>query len=506
MMKKIIAYIMLFVCWACVDDTTNENFNTLNDVTIEGIEDEYTDVYVDNTFSIHPTIKTALNSEADLKYFWITYDKSTRYEADTLSKEKNLDIVIRLIPGEHTMKFKAISTETGIYYEKEFTVNVVNEFTNGLMILAETDGKAVLDFWIPAKDEVVTDVYGKLNNDDVLGSNPKRIYFNKYSTDVVSEVLVMCQDGEGGKVLDNITLTKRRDYKDMFFGGVPENMAPQAYYKSAMREYLVDNGLVYDRATNSATPDITVKPNLVVQGSTYEIADNANFADDESMPSRMVLYDNKNTCFYSLMNISTAFLTQVTKTRSFTYVNGGFFNPDQVGMKCLYAGITSRNSSGGKEYLGVFETEQGERHLLRLGIGFYTQETPASYFKDLANDILSSENIDKANSFATSALFSGYLFYAYGSKVYVYNSANATGGEIYDLQANAESGAEYVIDHIEAERGGNRLWVAFRDNSLPEKKAGFCGLTVSTDGGLSLERTVFHSQFADRIVDFESKY
>ena len=283
---------MLFACWACVDDTTNENFDTLNDVVIEGIKDEYTDVYVDNLFSIHPTLKTTLNTEADLRFFWITYDKSTRYEADTLSKEKNLDVVIRLTPGEHTMKFKAVSTVTKIYYEKEFTVNVVNEFTNGLMILAETDEKAILDFWIPGKDEIVTDVYGKLNDGDVLGTHPKRVYFNKYRTDVTSEVLVMCQDGKGGKILDNITLTKRRDYKDMFFGVVPDEVVPQAYYKSSMREYLVDNGLVYDRATNSLTPDVTVKPNLVVQGGTYEIADNANFIDDEDMVGRMVLYDN----------------------------------------------------------------------------------------------------------------------------------------------------------------------------------------------------------------------
>ena len=75
---------------------------------------------------------------------------------------------------------------------------------------------------------------------------------------MTSEVLVMCQDGKGGKILDNITLTKRRDYKDMFFGVVPDEVVPQAYYKSSMREYLVDNGLVYDRATNSLTPDVTV--------------------------------------------------------------------------------------------------------------------------------------------------------------------------------------------------------------------------------------------------------
>ncbi|WP_125041756.1 PKD-like family lipoprotein [Bacteroides faecalis] len=505
-MKKLIVYIMLLACWACVDDTTNESFHTLNDVIIEGIEDEYTDVYVDNLFSIHPTLKTTLNTEADLRFFWIAYDKSTRYDADTLSKEKNLDVVIRLTPGEHTMKFKAVSTVTKIYYEKEFTVNVVNEFTNGLMILAETDGKAVLDFWIPGKDEVVTDVYGKLNDGDVLGTHPKRIYFNKYTTDVTSEVLVMCQDGEGGKVLDNITLTKRRDYKDMFFGIVPDEIVPQAYYKSSMREYLIDNGLAYDRATNTQVPSTTVKPSLSVQGSTYEIADNANFIDDEDMVSRMVLYDNQNTCFYSIFNITTAFLTKVTKTSGFTYVNGGFFNPDQVGMKCLYAGITSRSSSGDKEYLGVFETPEGERHLLKMGIGFYTDGTPSSYFKDLGNEVLTCENIATANSFTASALFSGYLFYVAGSKVYVYNSASSTGGVIYDLQDDAEGGAQYVIDHIEVERGGNRLWVAFRDNSLSEKRAGFCGLTVNTDGGLSLKRTVFHPNFADRIMDFESKY
>ena len=77
---------------------------------------------------------------------------------------------------------------------------------------------------------------------------------------------------------------------------------------------------------------------------------------------------------------------------------------------------------------------------------------------------------------------------------------------LYDFQKDAEAGDGYVIDHIEAERGGNRLWVAFRNESLSEKKAGFCGLTVKTDGGLKLERTVFQPNFADRIVDFESKY
>ena len=56
------------------------------------------------------------------------------------------------------------------------------------------------------------------------------------------------------------------------------------------------------------------------------------------------------------------------------------------------------------------------------------------------------------------------------------------------------------------ERGNNRLWVAFQDNSATGMKGGFAGLTIETDGGLHLEESVRHDHIAGRIVDFESKY
>lgn len=502
MKKKNYVYaIMLFLCAACIEDATNETFRQLNDVTIGGIEDKYENVYVDKDFRIEPTIKTALNKEDALSYVWIVYDKSTRYEPDTLSTEKNLSVKIHLIPGEHTLKFKVTDTSTAIFYEKEFTIHVVNEFTNGLMILAETEGKAMLDFWIPEKDEVVTDVYGKLNKNEVLGYVPQRIFFNKYRSDAVSEVLVLCRDDNGGRVLDNITLTRRKDYKDLFFGGAPATMIPQAYYRTSMREYLVDNGIAYDRAINTNPPSATVKPGMIAADPVYSIAANADFGDNEEKTSRIVLYDNKNTCFYALQNIASASLTKVTKTNGFTYVPGGFFSPDNVGMACLYAGITSRSASGAREYLGIFETQEGERRLLKMGIGFFvTGATPSSYFKDLANTVMTSEGINTATSFATSPLVTGYLFYASGSKIYLYNSVNAIGEIVYDF------GENHTIDHIEMDRGEARLWVAFRNGTLPEKQAGFCGLNVETDGGFRLNRTVYHDRVADKIVDFERKY
>ena len=97
-------------------------------------------------------------------------------------------------------------------------------------------------------------------------------------------------------------------------------------------------------------------------------------------------------------------------------------------------------------------------------------------------------------------LLPGYLLYAAGSKIYLYNSNTSTGAAVYDR------GAGHTIDQMEVERNSLCLWIAFRNRNLPDKKAGFCGLVIKTDGGFRLEEIAFHPHIADRIVDFENKY
>ena len=110
----------------------------------------------------------------------------------------------------------------------------------------------------------------------------------------------------------------------------------------------------------------------------------------------------------------------------------------------------------------------------------------------------------QAQSYACSAEYPGYLFYAFGSKIYAFSIYGGLGWPIYDL--NTAPGGNYAIDHIEMEREGSRLWVAFRDLEQNVKPAGFVGLKIQTDGGLSMVEDVRFDQLADRIVDFESKY
>lgn len=495
----------LLLSAGCVDDTSVGDIYELDKVTIAGIEDRYTDVYVGHMLSIRPDVSTLSGGLSHLKYDWFTYNRSTMKAADTLSHEKDLEVEVNLTPGEHTMKFRATDQNTGIFYEKEFTVDVVNDFTYGLLILGRTGDEAKLDFWVPGRDEVITDVYGKLNNGEKIGKHPHKVIFTRYISELASEVIVLCQDGQGGKILDNTTMAGKRDYADLFFGTVKEDYRPQAYFRASMREYLVDGGLLYDRVVNSNPPDTYVRPNMSSSRGEYEIAPEADFGDAVESVSRMVVYDNRNTCFYVLYDIASAYLTTVKNTSGMKYVDGGFFNPDDVGMECLYAGLCSRSATEAREYAGVFRDTAGALWLLRMGIGFWVEgASPDRYFKDLAKVRLEPEGIASATSFACGPSFPDYLFYSSGSAVYAYSMANQTGQKVFDFDAGGDG--RYVIDHLELERDGHRLWVAFRCLTEEIAPAGFAGLYIQTDGGLQLREDVRHDHLADEIVDFESKY
>lgn len=488
----------------CVDDMSEGPVVPLDEVMISGIDDRYTDVYVGRTLSIRPVVNNLSGDASRLEYYWITYNRTTQKRPDTLSREKDLNVEIHLIPGEHTVKFKAVDRPTGVFYEKEFTISVVNDFTNGLLILGRTGDNALLHFWVPGRDEVITDVYGKLNNGQSVGQHPRRVVFTPYTSELASEVLVLCDDGQGGRILDNTTMAYKRDYADLFFGTVKNEYRPQAYFRSSMREYLVDGGLLYDRAVNSNPPDSYVRPNMSSSLGTYAIAPDADFGDDVESTSRMVVYDNLNTCFYVLYDITSAYLTTVKNTSGMQYVDGGSFNPDNVGMECIYAGLCSRSATGAREYAGVFRDNAGALWLLRAGIGFWVENaSPDRYFKDIDKVRIESPDIAAATSFTCGAALPDYLFYAAGSSIYAYSMTGRTGQKVFDFNAG---GGTFAIDRIEMERGGRRLWVAFRNLKEQHDAAGFAGLQVQTDGGLQVREDIRHEGLADEIVDFESKY
>lgn len=486
-----------------IDDKSQGPVYPLDDVTITGIMDNYENAYVGHDFSISPSVKNISGNLSHLRYLWISYNNSSIRKADTLSHEKDLNVKMNLSPGSHTMKFRVTDSNTGVFYEKVFEVNVVNDFTNGLIILSENDGKAQLDFWIPGRKELLSDIFTLMNPDMSLGENPQRVVFTPYTNDLSSEVLVLCQDGKGGRILDSTTMLWKRDYRDLFIDA-KTNPCPQAYFKANMREYLLDDGYIYDRAVNSNPPDMQVRSAMSTSKGEYKIAPDADFGDEIVSPDRMVFYDNKGQRFLIGYSLTSAYLTPATATTGVTYQKGGAFNPNDVGLECIYANICMRNANGAREYACVCLDQEKLPWLLRVGIGFWVEGvSPNRYFKDISKTLMMGAGTYGAKTFACNASYPDYLFYANGSAVYAYSMSGQSSKKLYDFADNGETA---VVDRIELEREGKRLWVAFRDMKKDTKAAGFVGLSIQTDGGLKLIEDVRHDNIADRIVDFESKY
>lgn len=83
---------MLSVLAGCVDDKTIDEFKVLNQVTIEGLQERYS-VLLYNRLQCTPVIRTSQNDESNLSYVWYAYTTTTRNEADTLGRERELDVL-----------------------------------------------------------------------------------------------------------------------------------------------------------------------------------------------------------------------------------------------------------------------------------------------------------------------------------------------------------------------------------------------------------------------------
>ena len=116
-MKKLkyIGILFLLILFSCVDDESRYGDIDIDEIKIEGIKD-YQEIEVGGKLTIAPVVTTKFGEKSDLSYVWYKYNEEQSV-ADTLSFEKNLDVVISdVLPGvKTTLKFKVTDNKTGLY-------------------------------------------------------------------------------------------------------------------------------------------------------------------------------------------------------------------------------------------------------------------------------------------------------------------------------------------------------------------------------------------------------
>ncbi|MBL1409023.1 PKD-like family lipoprotein [Sphingobacterium faecale] len=462
---------------SCVKDNSTGRILPIDDILIEGIEDTLR-VSMDDNLIIDPKVTSKMEkTEEDLDFVWYSYTNTSQFVADTLGKNRKLQVAVAMSPGTYDLVLRVTDRSTGIFYKYNSKLQVVNDFTTGIMILAETGGKSMVHFLNTVSGKFIEDAYGKGNEGAVAGSNPVSITYNPQNFSFPAEVLILNKDLDGGVVINPVTFKKDRVLRNSFLTPWQGSdiIQSQGYVGrgGGLQDYIIIDGQLHNRSVNAG--DIKFKPGLL--GDYYLSTMYFNEG-----ASRSGFYDNKNMRFLCHNNTSGS-LNQ--------YLSGStidIIDPNKVNLKLIYSGTVSSN-----EYFGLFEDPSGQnRWLLRFAMNSLSQSFTAK-----EKFIVTAADIMNAEKYASSSALQNYLFYSIGNAIYVYNIVSKSGGKILDLGSNIQ------IDFMEM--NGVELKVGFRDHTKTTLKGGFATYGISTLGGINAQRTRLKEGICDRIVDLTDK-
>ena len=507
----ILATILLSV--SCVKDDTVDDFKQLNEVTIGGLENSYTFTLFEET-NIEPSITTVDNDDSNLEYRWYMYNINHRNEADTLSREKNLRVTMGGIPGiPHTLVFKVIDKETGVFYSKTMSAQILGELTNGTMFLCEEDGVVDVNF-MKADGTIIRSIYSAANPGESIGPNPLKVFFinpNSSSPLIMKHVYITTESSDGGVIVDPITFKKVKSLKDNFYVKPNfSNYKATLYYKGSLADYLFINGKLFNRAANMADP--LWKPELLItaldQPREYDLASLLIFPTGSP-----IIYDNMYGRFlqHSPENKGELF--------AFTGGSKAGFDYNNSGLEMLFSAQTTLPvGNEGRYGFAIAEDPKDEkRYLLKFLIGKRGSDAKVSVYADEKKEIAEADypGLSASQTFASDFnTMPGVLWYASGGRLYSMNSFDANPVEVMQKDFSSEG---ITIDQIkfftyqefdpitEENVSVTELRLAVTNSKETGRKAGMIYMRGNTIGGVNISETSRKLGIADKIFDFEEK-
>lgn len=466
----VIALLLAGILQSCYDDLGNYNYQDLNNISISEIEEDYV-VEQFEDFTITPAIsQESAENEDNLQYLWYMYRYGARDFADTLSFDRNLSVKVGSIPGLYNAVFKVTDKNTGIFTSYLFKVLVVNDYSNGLIILSNLNGKANLAILNEA-DKLYQDVYQTVNG-TVAGENPVALGYidNKRS----KGVLILSDDEVGGVITDVTGFNKYGEYSDMFWLAI-EQPKPKVFIKFGYDntdDAIIDNGELYIRNYN-APPPIKYQASVSPGSNLYPVMFTASLFDDR------ILYDNGSQQFKSVGRGSYSNVLEV---------NDGAFEPANVGLKMLCGG----DGFKGEGYGLFIDEADGKHYVLHFSC------SPQKVLPLAKVELTSALDIQQATSFVVSSL-SPQFFYAVDNKLYCIDALTDNTKLVHAFDAGV------TIDHIELEkRESDRvMYVGTTSASATEKTGSLHIMSVEINGAVS--ETAVYPHVAGKIVDFMYK-
>ena len=505
--------ITILALWlgSCAQDDTVNSFKDLNEVTFNGLKEKYS-VMLYDYLNIPLSLTTSQNDDSHLSYVWYLSTDTTRKVADTLSKSKDLNVLIdpsHAVPGEnYTLTLKVTDETTGVYYRQEMKLEVMTQFTKGTVLLCEENGEAELNF-LNSDHSLIENIYSRANGGKRVGRNPLRIFsVNPLPAQPSLKFeAIMCEDENGGMLASPVSFEGLKPLRKGFAVDFEETvLKPELYFKGMLIDYIIINRQVCRRAVNMLLPEWET-PLVATQGvGNYEVAP---FVMDAT--GAPIFYDTKNKRLLWHYMWNWGGLHQLSSPEA----DISQFDCDHIGehMEMLCCG---NQSEQGNYWMLMKDTSTGKLYIYKYK--FVDQKFTSVLRKEIGAGI--APHLAEAIAFAANDDFPDVLMYATGSRIYSLslNLFNSSSTEVLEApqvdltSRNMEiTGFKFVTISQETEMAGEtrqsaQLRICIRDNNQTGLKGGVSFYEESSQGGIHADYLFDKTGFCDTVVDIDEKY
>lgn len=429
-MKQLYFFLIIVVCFSsCFEDEGNYNYTENEQITITGIENSYSRLYLKERLQIIPEVKST-DPDANFEYSWTIYSGGT-YIGDTITQTLTLDTLVDWNPEKtYTLIFAARNKNTGFttYKSTDFVVNT--PFSRGWYVLKNNGSQVDIDLYTDDNTQT-QNVIGFVNNKQLKGKAEHLWYISDYAIfDIEANgykdkktLFVLTDENLFG--LNSTRATIIQNYENMYFE-LPQYCQPTYMGVNTYSLCMINHGQLYTLSNQSATNGKFGTPKIVAGQDNYYLS---KYAYNDYLDNVLV-FDTISSTFFTGTN-SLNFLTPLIDSPE-TELSSTANN-----QRLLYMG-------GQKPYYGKLafaitqDKTSGKKQIARIDLSNSKKHVT------IKTDVLTPEDELSRAELHTLSFTEEVLYFVADGQLWARNIAGKDGAEISQFHIPAGERATFI--------------------------------------------------------------
>jgi hypothetical protein len=411
--------ICLTLLFACKKDNNTGNYNQVNEVSVNPINQELVVVQRD-MIVVNPVITESVTGSGPYTYKWEIYRSSDlnsweitpinpATKSTTLSTDKNLNVPAMVAPGTYKLQYTITDTKTNLKKSVTYPLTINGKYYEGWLVMADNAGKAVLSF-VRQDNSVFQDVIGSSNPTLTISGKPLGAFAGIQAK--LEDVNVFTDQAMYRFSANDFAFTGKSP--DLFDSPIaPISNPGYAVNSLNFDQYVMSNGSVYG----------TLAPNQGV----------ANYSDRFNGPAGYAVfpYFMSGSTYWALFydNNGKRFLHASYTSRSFSTFTKNTDDGIAYDLSKVDKTMVGGDRGPGTEYFLVMKDQTG----------YYLCSVMPNNKKPtgLMDKMDDAPEIDKATNFTASEV-NKQLYYSVANKIYLYNVLSRSAKLVYTFPANIQ--------------------------------------------------------------------